>query len=562
MMASLPSQAARTMRCVIRMTLVIVLFALSISAFADDTAVDSLCKGGEDEAVEAILNSVTPVSAHFTQKVLDRAEKGIEEAFSHTQTFNDKDFMSWAEHTFQAFSAIIDTKLRLIYQERDLRENTSCLHIDLLLIETMMEKVRCKIQFAFEKKQHVTILQLKDIIIFLNESYNDLSEGARHNAYVASGYPQSRSFDADPAWCCRDGKMCELFYEPGECGGNKEETVYSCMIETDCGSMKLCPFHSDYLPPSSFGSGGTVFGYGCDLGIISRYSSISAPDSKIGDAINAEVKAMRELINERDKFITDSMHLKEDATNLDLWMGRAPSPRLEYFGMTVDSQREHYTVFGCSESPYAWSAPISDEEEEEGTDRTPDSLWPPIWPAGAIRWPTYGAFSFNRNELQLMKEYRKLREEWGKRRPLAYELPDQFGFYFFLQLYFRGQFKLWDIYQERLTSTIVAHATDVPRRIIAELTPLREAVGEFSTYASVLPAADSGAEAKGGIRGFARGLAYFLRRSCITRPCNERLERILRVVLQDKCFPYTGGNYSGKVWEDCKKAAELDEFAP
>ncbi|MBU0766281.1 hypothetical protein KKF55_00640 [Patescibacteria group bacterium] len=525
--------------------------------------IKSFCKNGEDNAVNAILGvddgfltPVPPISDHFTGKVLRRAEKGIEKAFSYTQKFNDDGFMEWAEKSFEAVSITIDTKIHLIQQERSLSQDTTCLHIDLMLIETMMEKVRCKIQYAFDQKQFATVLLLKDIILFLDESYNDLVEGARYNSYAAD-WTRALPFDDNPYYCHLFSEFCELYTDGLFCTPSSFETMDECTEETGYPAKNhICPFNSDYLPPSSFASGGTVFGYGCDLQTLSQYRSISAPDSKIGEAIQTEFDALQNLIRERDIFIENSQHLKNNAIKLDLWMRRTPSSELQYFGKTVDSEREHYTVSGCSESPLRDS-----EAEEEYTKRDSDSLWPPIWPTGAIRWTTHGAFSFDRNEMQLMKEYEKLRTEWGKQRPLAYKLPEEFGFLYFLQLYFRTQFKKWDVYQEQQTSTIVAHATDVPRRIIAELTPLRKAIGEFSTYASVLSTTDSGPEIKGGIRGFARGLAYYLRRSCLTRPCNERLERVLKVVLKDECFPYTGGNYQGKIWEDCKRAAKLDEFA-
>jgi hypothetical protein len=44
-----------------------------------------------------------------------------------------------------------------------------------------------------------------------------------------------------------------------------------------------------------------------------------------------------------------------------------------------------------------------------------------------------------------------------------------------------------------------------------------------------------------GLRAFVRNFAWYIRRSCIFRPCNERLEQILKLNFADSCFPYTGG---------------------
>ncbi|MCF7844705.1 MAG: hypothetical protein K9M03_02660 [Kiritimatiellales bacterium] len=668
------------------------------------------CENGIDESVEAILGSennflgpIPPVSSHFTGRILGRTENGIRNAMSNDQTFDDASFESWVETSFEAVSKIIDTKIHLIQQERSLMQDTTCLHIDLFLIETMMEKVRCKIQYAFEQKKFVAIIELKDIILYLDKSYNDLVNGARHNSYTAD-WTEVYSFDERPHYCHLFSDYCELYPDGLFCGPYFFETMDECVSATEYPAKShICPFHSDYLPPTTiipkdpepdpdsefdpenpypssdcpaventieavcmppnapweydycsgtYGVGSytgistcgldgeclyclqpkgichdtipnsvclagyqpvedqeancrnwcenanrryegvyvghavidcndkmpkgnqaccscsydfgvendpepepenSATGYGCDLDVLNRYNDLNIPDSKIGDAIQVEIDAMQELINERDKFILSGSYLKDNAVKLDTWMGRTPAPELAYFGRTASVKRVHKTLFGCSEAPEEWRLPLTEEEKEEGTGRDPNSLWPPVWPNNLIRWQTHGSFSLDRNDLQLMQEYEKLRVEWGKRRPLAYELPEEFGFNYFLQLYFRNQLKDWGIYQERLTSTSVTHATDVPQRIITELTPLRESVGEFSRYASSLNSK--------GIRSFARGLAYYLRRSCLTRPCNERLERILKVVLQSACFPYTDGNYSGNVWEECKRAAKLDEFA-
>ena len=66
-------------------------------------------------------------------------------------------------------------------------------------------------------------------------------------------------------------------------------------------------------------------------------------------------------------------------------------------------------------------------------------------------------------------------------------------------------------------------------------------------------------------RSFVRDFAYFLRRSCIDRPCSQRLDRILKIVFTDECFPFVSGQFLNDTvqnpgWRRCMTAAGISEL--
>jgi len=526
------------------------------------------CEGGQDETIDSILGSgdgfltpLPPISDHFTRKVLERAQASIERAESFGQVFDpDTGYLNWLEKAFSTMARIIDAKHHLIQRARDLRENTACLHIDLFLLEAMMERVRCKLQFAFEQKRFNTILELEKLMVFLENHYEELILGARDNAYEDSRWFQHHSFDVPPTWCLRGGACEPLWFE--ECTGEAYGTMEDCMEEGGGNEWTMCPFHSDYLPPTVAGSGGIIIGYGCDLETLKKYERRSFNLSRLNTSIKAEYDALKELIELRDAFINSSSGLKEDTINLDTWMGREPPQGMEYWGRTKEDDREHYMRLGCSSvdgkeihvPPKL--PPDPDELDELKKDEEVDfsDYWPPKWPGGAAKWENRGPFSLEKADVRLLREYQNLREEWGRKRPIYYALSVElepfellsisvFSLFemnpldWFQELIARRPLKKWDIYQERITSASVTQGSDTQLEFYKTLRPIQEAVSEFTQYAGELDASSG----KGGIRNFARGLTYFLRRSCLNRPCNERLECLLIMTLNDKCFPYTSG---------------------
>ncbi|MBU1123916.1 hypothetical protein KJ652_04960 [Patescibacteria group bacterium] len=553
--------------------LFLLLIPASASAAMNNKLKDvPICEAGYNMTLELLLEAIPPVSDHYTAKVLERAQQSIIYADSMQEPFADSGYMSWLDTAYEAFSMITDTNLRVIQRERDLLENTTCLHIDLFLIETMMEKVRCKLIQAFDERRHVAIMILKDTIHSLNERYAQLLQGARDNAYEDGTWKEKRMSDPpsfvaggeEKKWCkededCTSGETCFNKRCKQKCKKDENCAGYEECLNDVCEERKMCPFHSDYLPPSEVGrmeDGDdelVVVRYGCDPEVLDIYNNLDFEFTKIGETIKKESTAIEETLEKRNEFINDSTGLMSYALFIETWLrGRVSgsTDRLNYFGMNAGDDIEHVVQTGCYNKNNKTPPVLPDDIDHNTADY--DKFWPPFWPKGAIRWETYGPFSFNRDDLRLLREFITLRETWGRHRPIYYELPEDYGILYFAQLWIRGQLKLWDINQEKISSTMETRATDMPRQIIEELKPLRESVNVISSAAYELN--------DGTIRGFAMRLAYFLRRSCMDRPCNDRLERILKVSFQDECFPYTKGDYKngGNLWEGCLDAADIN----
>lgn len=72
--------------------------------------------------------------------------------------------------------------------------------------------------------------------------------------------------------------------------------------------------------------------------------------------------------------------------------------------------------------------------------------------------------------------------------------------------------------------------------------PITKTVGSLARLVSTISAqGDQRDDPTRSLRDFVRDAAYFLRRSCMNRDCNASLERVMRIVTSDACFPYTSG---------------------
>ncbi len=490
---------------------------------------------------DPLIFHLPPIS-DYTREVIERTEKGILYAKSNqkNQTFTNNEFSNWLSKAYQAYAKILDTEINVIMQERELYDVTSCLNVDIILIETQMERARCALQWAVAEKRHNSITMLAEVIEFLLERYDALLKGARDNTYSDSGWFEIRNFDP-PGYkyqCAND--LCVPVFNPTS--GTNYSTLDVCQVESGCPIPKKCPFHSTYLPPVETQSGSNIFVYGCDITVTGNYATLPTfEDSPIPEVFYEEYRAFQRIMSERTGIIADAENVKTAYEQIDAWMGRTPPEELENFGSLLTANRIHKERVGCSLKDYPNTSqpihlPRPDDQGIYPTTVNYEDVWPPTWPDGAIRWETHGPFSFEKNNLRLLREYFVVRESWGKKRPLWYNLPPYLGLSYFFQLWIRGEIKQWDVHQERLTSASVTHATDASRQTVMQFDEVRKAMSEFSGIVNHIQPNDT-------IRGFTRNLAYFLRRTCIDRPCNDRLELVLKIIFKDECFPYTTGGY-------------------
>lgn len=529
------------------------------------------CPSGQTQSIVGLV----PISSHYVKRTLERIDDGIANA-KDMPDYSDFDAFfinQWTWYIARAVNSLVDTDLRVAEYTRGLRDDTTCLDIDLQILEAKMDEIRCKMMEATEDNSPGGIVLLKALLRFTNARYAHLVHGARDPTYRDVHWGQWRIFD-DPAgvWCCvRDGSdeenTCqqrpsrEACYDGG--GANDFESLEACVswgCEPPGGSYEpdpdnfMCPFHSNYLPP-------TAYGFGCDEEVL-----VGDVYATTLEFVLEEESALIELNEKRNEFIDEFEDVKDLTIQLDTIMGRTP-PDLSRFGIVRD--REHKEIFGCLEtipnffSSSSSSAGSSDSSSSQAIQTNV------IYQTGATQRALRGPFSLEKDEAILMQELLELRAGWGAKREQADYLkrPSEFvssasGAAALerekemdfaekrIRAFSRKYMSNWNKHQSTLESTVVGRALDSQLQIVGLLKGVRQDVLSFSNLAY---------KRDEGIRKFIRGFGWHLMRSCIERPCSARLERILRIVLQDQCFPYVDGSFIGntQVYDNCKDAAEL-----
>ncbi|MDD3896335.1 MAG: hypothetical protein PHU04_00605 [Candidatus Peribacteraceae bacterium] len=468
--------------------------------------------------VSATVLGITPVSSHYTKKAIERAEQGIQaaEAFSDVNLEVASLFFPWLSEVTGAIAELVDTELRVSQEERGFRESTPCLFADLLILEAEMEKVRCKLSSETLSSSSVNIgkiAYLKGVLRFLNERYRNLLAGANDPMYVDEGW-----------------HIVQIFEEPQQNAGGQEQPD------------PVCPFHSNYLPP-------TALGYGCDLEAMGNLRSIAS--------VGEEYSSLETLLARKDEFLSNVANLKDIIMEMNAFTGNE-NPDMSHWGQA----RVHREKFGCIDS------------SETASQVTGKILKNALFKMGGTRMEKRGPFSFVKDEPTLAREFMEMRTYWGEVRPQAddFKYPDEFvadadqakaekreeSLPFterVMREFGRIFFRDWNIRQARKEAAIVAKASDPYLQLQRELAMVRK---EMRVLAEVASKKDMGG------RNLARKLAFFLRTTCLFRPCNTQLDAVLKFVLTDECFPYVDGSFEDTKpgvpkWHEvrCKQEAGL-----
>jgi len=498
-----------------------------------------------------------PVSEHYIKKVVERVQKGIEYAKQGSSggggtTVGSYFKIDLAIQLSSAMLAFVDTDLRLTEQQRDLIDNSPCLRVDTLILEGWMERARQEKIKALENNDSIILTRLIPLQLYLNGRYEALLFGARDPSFVDKDEGFLYAFDAPPYWCCAgDMVVGEDTGETGSCQEMTEEQMENCLLgggrlfkrlyackEAGCTASgggedadPLCPFTSDYLSP-------TTAGYGCDLSILGKYQG------KAYDGLKKEYEALDSLVKDRDTFIEETGAMKQAVASIYRALGLA-EPELANFQKGSSRERTHQKQEGC----------IPQDKQ---------------WPEGMAALEPRDPFSLEKKESSILGRLFQLWQGWGASRvPPDYLKPakdltdsDQksseegreqtiFGLlYLWGKKSAREYLQKESIRQLGEDSYLIPKISDATLQLLDLYRPLRNQVYTFR---------QSIQSPSKGMRAFAKNLAYFLRRSCIFRPCNKDLDRTLKILFEDSCFPYADGlkTSNPKAYEDCKKNAEI-----
>lgn len=473
------------------------MFLLTSNAFAAN------CPVGES----AKILSLNPISSHYTQKVIDRADAGIQAAdnFENVNLDVAYIFFPWLNEVTGVISELVDTDLRVSQESRIFNESTPCLFADLLILESKMEEVRCKLSSETLTRDSVNIgkiTYLKGVLRFLNERYRNLIAGANDPTYVDEGW-----------------YIAQVFEETAEDSEEQEDPV--------------CPFHSNYLPPTSFG-------YGCDIEAMENMTNIAS--------VWEEYSAFEKLIESKDEFLNDAARLKDLIAKMNEFTGNENPDDTDEGGV----ERTHKEITGCIDP---------DKNKAESTGRVIKNA---IFKMGGTSTAMRGPFSISKDEPTLARALMEMRTYWGKVRPQAdtfkyaneyaegedaEEIEEDLSFFGnIIKEYGRIFFRDWNIGQARREAAIVAKASDPFLQMQSELGMVRKEMKALSEMASK--------KDEGG-RNFARKLAFFLRTTCIFRPCNTQLDAVLKFVLTDECFPFVDGSFEDFKTEENPNGHEI-----
>ncbi len=520
--------------------------------------------------------AIPPISEHYVQRVLDRANAGITKASSmNTPGGPIFDLLKpwWIFYTTSAMLSTVDTRMQLSEMQKNLFETTPCLHLDVIILQSKIEKVREELHTALEAAEPFRVILLQRLIRFLNRRVEHLLQGARDPLYEDTGWARIQSFDTvDPVWCCPQGR-------PGNACINVSETVctgtggvmfntphgcqsYGCLLPKDHPNPlegRLCPFDSDYLPPSR-----TLFG--CTDSVIPDEASVHPPTG-------AEMSALAELMTKREDVTGSMTNFTKLIEALDVMAGVATDHTSAEGTYLHRATGATLRIFGCIEQ--------IQKDQKMGLNGTgavltdTGSLLKDIGSGSLLQglligaYETRGAFSIPKNEPWLIVRYTQLLQQWGIRRPQAKylrypnefppggertasqertlsKMPIVFAYEWFMRMFSSS----WNIYHGKKAAIPIAKSQDGQLQIAEAL---RSAHGPIERLGGLITGHSA------GLRFFTKGFAFYMRRSCMYRSCNRRLEQVLRINFKSECFPYFSGAYfnSTTAHEQCKNAAEV-----
>lgn len=485
--------------------------------------------------------AVTVAPATYLDAVLERTENALQNiaAAPRNATYFDDDRFHWMGQVFGALFQFIDTDRRLTRTQRDLLASTPCLHAATALLEAKTEQVRARLLRAEREKDVRRIILLAELLRFLDASERTLLRGGGDPLLVDQSWSRRWMFEPAPAegYCCAPGADLCTVTSMASCAerrGRYSENPFQCRsagCDLPADAPRACPFDSDFLPPSTAG-------YGCDVDAMNRLLERYFPDPSVAaEVLRKERDALLQVQRTAEAAYAQATAFAIAQAGIDaLIRGEEPTVPDE-----APIQRQHLRATGCE--PQACL---------DGDPRACREL------RGAVLVEKRGAFSLETDHLRLLQTFQDARLAQDQARPaseaLQYRSTDGTAEAFFKH-YGEQIFRNVSADQSRLLSRLFALGVDPQLSVNESILPFRLAVQRLARLIEDPEAA----ERLGGLRRFTRDFAFFLRRTCLDRPCNERLERVLKITFSDACFPYTSGRFqSVDERTACREEAELN----
>lgn len=510
--------------------------------------------------------SVAPVSP-YVQAVLTRADAGLTYAKSAPALPVFGFFIGdWAQAIASAMAQLMNTNVQVTIQADDLIHHSACLNFDATAIKCKMQQVQDEMQAGASGRSLIALWQLRSLLTFLNDRLTQFYQGALDPNYADPDWGSVQIFDPPQNVYCYDSFAGTCRQTTSAACALARGSAFRTQIQCqNAGGLPLtnqngtqtndvmCPYDSDYGPSLQNG-------FGCDLDVM-------AP--RIGFApVKTEYDALNAVIKQIDAARAIQQQLLGVQNDIDTLTGNqtASPPAL--------APRTHISAVGCAPPPGICSnnqaLRCSGDADcvNGGTCQTATSVCSLNRSITCLNDDSQctvngqnfgtcipndgkipatvelrGPFSLGKNERELVSDFLldRLQTANSRSTPDSLATPGTVSNNTFSKLVagsYRLLFNAWSLFQGRDEAINFPIATDPELEIASALTPLRKAVGDLARL--VLP---DKTQQKQGLRDFVIKYAYFLRRSCINRPCNASLEEILKIAFADACFPYTNGDF-------------------
>jgi hypothetical protein len=366
-------------------------------------------------------------------------------------------------------------------------------------LELQISRVQTELRAAVDRKSASSVLLLLQVLDFLQERREAIARGADDPGFVDVGWYKHWFFDDRPQYCCNSDNTCTPSTTDAcnDSRGQPSDSLAECKAFGCNVSDTAMAGEPAMCPFSSNYLVPSMQGYGCDAEALSNVKS---------RAVGADFTRFQEVIGPE----LESLISIQNAVD-------------------VSATRQHRAMQGC----------LSDQDQQ-------------VLEQNAVFVPLRGPFSLDIDHVRLLMKFQQLREQEGLERPLPkYLMPDKNLTLLRATAAEEAQkLQALSLTQERKESVTFAIGADPLLSANVSYEKLNDAVYTLGQLASSMS----------GIRGFVRDFAYYLRRTCMERPCNERLDRVLKIVFEDACFPYTSGEYLNDTeanprWQTCADAA-------
>lgn len=485
--------------------------------------------------------AIAPVNPDYVLTVLDRINTGINTAQQSPSASGFEQYApDWLKQVDDAARRLLDTKLLVTEQQRDLENFSACLHIDRILLQCANDRVIQEMHAAMQNGSWGAILRLIELLPFVQDRELQLVTGGNDPHYRDRGWHTRQDFDpADSPYgkipqegdtqdaVCGDG----FIVAPEECDGGP-----GC--NDQCMSM-FCPFSSDYSEPSTSG-------FGCDA------ETMAGGGRPMFEPLRIEM--------EQEQFIEDMLRAAQERAAALASLENSVNPTA---GGITYAVRSHQTARGCYDTRGFCEGDSSIGCFENATCRSANAGNCIITDLQGISLtPERHAFSIERDNWRVINGFERLRRKQGLARVQRSDLQEQW--------YQEGATpSLGEIpevqqrrsyYQEVSGNQGAAEArgfvlgAEPQLVVLTGLKELQKAIAELAEFAA----------GRQGLRAAITRFAYFLLRTCMDRPCSLRLERIVKIAMTDECFPYTNGIFlqsscDNPSWQICRDAIQDTE---